>query len=158
MTMSNAVASKKGTSASAGPTVPPKPIKPTVSDINRPFWDGCKEGRLRVQRCSRCEELRYPVAVVCPNCLSKESRWEDLSGRGEIFSFVIIHRGYHPYWAERVPYNVAMIELEEGLRMFSNIVGTPNDQLQVGQKVSVEFEVRDEDLTVPVFKVVGDKR
>ena len=69
--------------------------------------------------------------------------------------YIIIHRGYHPYWAQRVPYNVAFIELEEGLRMFSNIVGTPNEALRVGQKLKVAFEQRAEDLVVPVFEVVA---
>ncbi len=78
-----------------------------------------------------------------------------MSGTGELLSYIIIHRGYHPYWALRVPYNVAFIQLDEGLRMFSNIVGTPNDKLAVGQRVKVAFEQRDEDLVVPVFEVVG---
>ena len=107
--------------------IPLQPIRPTLTGINRPFWDACRERRLTAQRCTGCGELRYPPAEVCPQCLSSDSEWRDLSGRGKIFSFIIIHRGYHPYWAERVPYNVALIELEEGLRMFSNVVGAPND-------------------------------
>ena len=133
----------------------PQPIKPTITDVNRPFWDACRERRLMAQRCTNCGELRYPAAAVCPQCLSIASEWRELSGRGEIFSFIVVHRGYHPYWAARVPYNVALIELEEGLRMFSNIVGTANDQLQVGQKVKVAFEQRAEELVVPVFELDG---
>ena len=129
----------------------PKPIKPTITELNKPFWDGCREGKLLVQQCTHCQLLRYPAAAVCPECLSTDSEWRAVSGRGEIFSFIVIHRGYHPYWALRVPYNVAMVELEEGLRMFTNIVGTPNEQLQVGQKLKLAFEQRDEDLVVPVF-------
>jgi uncharacterized OB-fold protein len=141
--------------ANVPPAPAPQPIKPAISDTNKPFWDGCRAHKLMAQQCTHCQELRYPVAAVCPNCLSTGCEWRELSGRGELFSYIIIHRGYHPYWAQRVPYNVAFIELEEGLRMFSNIVGTPNDALKVGQKVKVAFEERGEDLVVPVFEVVG---
>jgi len=132
----------------------PKPIKPVISETNKPFWDGCREHKLMAQRCTSCQEWRYPVADVCPNCLSSGFEWRELSGRGELLSYIVIHRGYHPYWALRVPYNVAFIELDEGLRMFSNIIGTPNEALEVGQRVAVAFEQRDEDLVVPVFTVV----
>jgi uncharacterized OB-fold protein len=138
------------------PATPTKPIKPTITELNRPFWDGCRARRLLAQRCTNCGELRYPISAICPNCLAKTTEWQELSGRGELFSFIVIHRGYHPYWAERIPYNVAFVELEEGLRMFSNIVGTPNERLCVGQKVKVAFEQRDEDLVVPVFEIVKD--
>jgi hypothetical protein len=132
---------------------PPEPIRPTITDINRPFWEACRRGRLTAQRCADCGALRYPAVAVCPACLSGAHEWVELSGRGEVFSFVVVHRGYHPFWAARVPYNVAMIELDEGLRMFSNIVGTPNDQIEVGQRVRVAFERRGDDLIVPVFEL-----
>jgi uncharacterized OB-fold protein len=138
------------------PPADPQPIKPAISEINKPFWDGCRAHKLMAQRCTHCQEPRYPVAAVCPNCLSTGYEWRELSGRGELFSYIIVHRGYHPYWAQRLPYNVAFIELEEGLRMFSNIVGTPNEELRVGQKVKVAFEERSADLVVPVFEVVKE--
>jgi uncharacterized protein len=131
----------------------PKPIKPAISELNKPFWDACRAHKLIAQQCTSCSEVRYPVASVCPNCMATGFHWRELSGRGELLSYIVFHRGYHPYWAQRVPYNVAFIELAEGLRMFSNIVGTPNEDLQVGQKVKVAFEQRDEDLVVPVFEL-----
>ena len=131
----------------------PTPIKPAISELNKPFWDACRVHKLIAQQCTSCSEVRYPAASVCPNCLATGFSWRELSGRGELLSYIVFHRGYHPYWAQRVPYNVAFIELEEGLRMFSNIVGAPNEDLQVGQKVKVAFEQRDEDLVVPVFEL-----
>ncbi|MCC6889255.1 MAG: OB-fold domain-containing protein [Hyphomicrobiales bacterium] len=146
------------TTAPATPTATapeqPKPIKPVVSETNKPFWDGCRAHKLVAQKCTSCGEWRYPAADVCPNCLSPESAWGELSGGGTMLSYIIVHRGYHPYWAQRVPYNVAFIELDEGLRMFSNIVGTPNEKLAIGQRVKVAFEQRDVDFVVPVFEVV----
>jgi uncharacterized OB-fold protein len=141
--------------ATAAPAPEPKPIKPVISEINKPFWDGCRAHKLLAQQCKSCQEFRYPVADICPNCLSKEFEWRELSGGGEILSYIVIHRGYHPYWALRVPYNVVFVQLDEGLRMFSNVVGIPNDRLAVGQRVKVAFEQRDQDLVVPVFEVVG---
>jgi uncharacterized protein len=135
----------------------PKPIKPVISETNKPFWDGCRDHVLRAQQCASCREYRYPIAEICPNCLSRNFDWRELSGNGELLSYIVVHRGYHPYWALRVPYNVAFIQLDEGLRMFSNIVGTPNDKLAVGQRVKVAFEQRDEDLVVPVFQVIGER-
>jgi uncharacterized OB-fold protein len=140
--------------ASAPPAADPLPIKPAISELNKPFWEGCRAHKLVAQQCTNCRERRYPASAVCPNCLSGAYEWRELTGRGELFSYIIIHRGYHPYWTQRVPYNVAFIELEEGLRMFSNIVGTPNEALRVGQKVKVAFEQRAEDLVVPVFEIV----
>jgi uncharacterized OB-fold protein len=142
-------------STNTAPAADPHPIKPAISEVNKPFWDACRSHKLVAQQCTQCRELRYPAAAICPNCLSAAHEWRELSGRGELFSFIIVHRGYHAYWAKRVPYNVAFIELEERLRMFSNIVGTPNDALRVGQKVKVAFEERGADLVVPVFEVVG---
>jgi uncharacterized OB-fold protein len=137
----------------AEPVAAPKPIKPAISELNKPFWDACHAHKLIAQRCTSCREIRHPAASVCPNCLSTGFEWRELSGRGELLSYIVFHRGYHPYWSQRVPYNVAFIELEEGLRMFSNIVGMPNENLQVGQKVKVAFEQRDADLVVPVFEL-----
>ena len=126
------------------------------AEAQSPFWEGCSRNELLLQQCSACGTFRHPPSAVCPNCLSTGYEWRELSGRGELFSYIIVHRGYHPYWAQRLPYNVAFIELEEGLRMFSNIVGTPNEKLRVGQKVKVAFEERSADLVVPVFEVVKE--
>ncbi|MGA7489581.1 MAG: OB-fold domain-containing protein [Xanthobacteraceae bacterium] len=128
------------------------PIRPTVNDVNRPFWDGCRRGVLLLQRCSHCGRLRYPAGAVCPDCLAAEAQWQAVSGRGKVFSFVVFHRAYHPAWEGKVPYNVALIELDEGPIMLSNVVATDNAQLAVGLPVAVAFETVDESLSIPVFK------
>ena len=131
------------------------PIRPTVNEVNRPFWDGCRRGELLLQRCSHCGRLRYPAAVVCPDCLSAEAQWQPMSGRGRVFSFVVFHGAYHPAWESKVPYNVALIELDEGPIMLSNVVAIDNAKLAVGLPVAVAFEAMDESLTVPVFEPAG---
>jgi len=131
------------------------PLRPAVNDINRAFWDGCRRGELLLQRCTHCQRLRYPAAVVCPSCLGREAEWQRVSGRGKVFSFVIFHRAYHPAWEHKVPYNVALIELDEGPIMLSNVIGVDNARLAVGLPVQAAFEVIDESLAIPVFKPVS---
>jgi uncharacterized protein len=127
------------------------PIRPTVNEVNRPFWDGCRRGELLLQRCGHCSALRYPAAVVCPQCLSDAAQWQPMSGRGKVFSFVVFHRAYHPAWEGRVPYNVALVELDEGPIVLSNVIGIDNAELAVGLPVAVAFEAVDESLSIPVF-------
>ncbi len=126
-------------------------ILPTLSDLNRPFWDGCRAGELRLQRCRGCGELLYPVAPLCPRCLSTELAWERVSGRGRVFSFAVFRHVYHEAWAARVPYTVALVELDEGPRMLSNVVGVPPEEVRVGMAVTVVFEPEGE-LAIPRFR------
>jgi hypothetical protein len=127
-----------------------KPL-PILSDDNRPFWQATKKNELRMQQCLDCQHIRYPINHVCPKCLSEKAEWKQLSGRGEVFSYIVFHQVYHPGFAKDVPYNVAMIQLEEGPRMISNVVGVPVDQVKVGDKVEAVFDPVTEDITVPRF-------
>lgn len=129
-----------------------KPL-PTLSDDNRPFWQATKKNELRMQQCLDCRHIRYPINHVCPRCLSDKAEWKQLSGRGEVFSYIVFHQVYHPGFAKDVPYNVAMIQLEEGPRMISNVVGVPVDQVKVGDKVEAVFDPVTEDITVPRFSL-----
>lgn len=128
-----------------------EPILPTITDLNRPFWDGCADGELRLQECGSCGLVRYPVAETCPRCLSADASWRPLSGRGEVLSTIGFHRAYNPAWADRVPYNVALVQLDEGPRMFSNVL--PLDRLDVpaGTRVHAVFEPLTDEVTIPRF-------
>lgn len=127
-----------------------KPL-PTLGDDNLPFWQATKKKELHMQQCMDCKHIRYPINHVCPKCLSEKTEWKKLSGRGEVFSYIVFHQVYHAGFAKDVPYNVAMIQLEEGPRMISNVVGTPVDQVKVGDKVEVVFDPVTEDVTIPRF-------
>lgn len=129
----------------------PKPL-PTLTDENRPFWDGCRDGRLRLQRCSGCAQWRYPIAAVCPGCLSPAFEWAEASGRGTVFSTIVFHQAYHPGFKADLPYNVSMIQLEEGPRMFSNVVGVPPRDVKVGDAVEVVFDTVTAEVTIPRFR------
>ena len=135
-------------------TKPAKPL-PVINDRNRPFWDGAKAGELRMQRCTACGHIRFPISPVCSVCLSDQTEWTSLSGRGEVFAKLVYHRAFNPAWADDVPYNVALIQLEEGPRMYSNVVGTPNDAFKVGDPVEVVFDPVTEEISVPRFKIRG---
>lgn len=129
-----------------------KPL-PTITDDNRPFWDAAREGRLSMQRCGDCGHIRYPVAQVCPRCLSGNHAWVTLSGRGAIFSYVVFHQVYDQAFRDDVPYNVALIQLDEGPRMFSNIGIEPGDTPKVGDRVAVYFDPVTPEIALPRFRV-----
>jgi hypothetical protein len=130
-----------------------KPL-PTISDFNRPFWHATRDHELRLQRCDECALLWAPNSPVCPRCLSEKFQWEKLSGRGKIASWVEFHRLYIPAFAEELPYNVAFVELDEGPRIISNIVGVDRADLKIGMPVEVIFEKVSDEVTVPKFKPV----
>jgi uncharacterized OB-fold protein len=131
-----------------------KPL-PRPSPESRPFWDACHDGRLSLQRCADCAAFWFPPGPLCPECLSDRWAWEVASGRGTIFSFVVMHRVYHPGFAADVPYTVALIELSEGPRMVGNIAPRMGDQVSVGAAVQVEFERVTAEVSIPRWRPVG---
>lgn len=130
-----------------------KPL-PVLGDLNRPFWRAAKAGRLSLQQCGECGHIRYPINHVCPRCLSEQHAWIDLSGRGTVYSTIVFHQVYHQAFADDVPYNVSLIQLEEGPRMFSNVVGIAPGAVKVGDAVEVSFDAVTVDISIPRFKPV----
>lgn len=131
-----------------------EPILPVLTALNRPFWEACAEGELRLQRCAACGHLRYPISPICPRCLDDRLTWEPMSGRGSISTFAVFRHGYHPYWKERVPYATALVELEEGPRMFGDVVDADPGELAVGAAVEVTFDHAADGLAIPRFRPV----
>jgi uncharacterized OB-fold protein len=131
-----------------------KPL-PRINDETRPFWEGARAGELRMQKCTDCGHIRFPIIHVCPVCLSYAFDWKALSGRGEVFAYIVYHRAYHKGFVEDVPYNVALVQLEEGPRMYSNIVGCENSAVKVGDRVHVVFDVVTPDVTLPRFRLAA---
>ena len=103
---------------------------PQPSEISVPFWRALEHGRLEFQRCTPCGHAWLPPRSECPRCLSPDFQWTAASGRATLVSWVVYHHGYHPYYAARLPYNVAVVELAEGPRLISNVVDA-KDRLRI---------------------------
>ena len=126
-------------------------MAPAVTDLNRPFWTGGAEGKLLIQRCSGCGRWVHPPVSGCTACGTSELRPEPVSGRGTVFTFTVNRHPFNP--AVPVPYVIALVELEEqaDLRLTTNIVNCPVDDVTVGMPVQVLFEKQD-DLYIPLFE------
>jgi len=127
-----------------------KPI-PVITPEMRPFFEGAKRHELRVQRCTACGAHRFPARAICSECLSTDAEWVTVSGRGEVFSFNVMHQVYHPGFASEVPYAVIIVRLAEGAKMVSNLVGVPAQQVRIGMPVRVVFEDITDEVTLPKF-------
>jgi uncharacterized protein len=125
---------------------------PAVTEEGAPYWAACREGKLAFQKCTACGHVRFPPSVLCPKCLAFEHEWAPVSGRGTIYSFIIVHRPQHPGFFNDVPYNVAIVELDEGIRMHTNVVECANEELRIGLPVEVVFEKKDDEITLPKFR------
>lgn len=132
-----------------------KPL-PILSELNREFWEGCKVGEIRLQKCDDCGEFRYPPNPLCRHCLSLKTTWVKSKGTGTVFSYVVYHQAFHKGFQEEIPYIVALIDLEEGVRLVSRIRKCPIDTVSVGMKVSAIFEPATDELTLPFFEPVKD--
>ena len=130
-------------------SVPPAPI--TNAD-SRVFWEGVARDELLLHHCKACSKLHYPPRHLCPYCWSDDLDWTPSSGKGVVYSFTVMHRAPTPNFIGRVPYVVALIDLEEGPRMMANILGHDALATAVEDRVSVCYEVRPGGSKVPQFK------
>jgi uncharacterized protein len=132
-----------------------KPL-PFITSEAKPFWDAAAEQKLLMQRCQDCHAYVWTPRPVCFECGSERLKWTQLSGKGEIYSFTIIRqvvgRAASKAFEPDVPYVVAWIDLEEGPRMITNVIGCPPDDLKIGMKVSVVFEQASPAIWLPKFK------
>ena len=113
---------------------------PEITPLSKPYWDGLQAGRLRFQRCQACGHAWLPARAECPECWKAEWQWTDASGRGHVVSWVIYHHAYHPEFKDRLPYNVALVELDEGPRLITNVVKLGNRKLAIELPVKLCIE------------------
>ncbi|MGY0025258.1 bifunctional MaoC family dehydratase N-terminal/OB-fold nucleic acid binding domain-containing protein [Streptomyces sp. cg35] len=126
--------------------------RPVVNRDNAGFWEGVSDHRLLIQRCRGCETLRFPWLPGCNACGGQEWDTVQASGEGTVFSYVVMH--HPPFPAFDPPYAVGLIELAEGVRIVSNVIGVPYDKVRIGMPVRVEFLRVDEELELPVFRAL----
>lgn len=125
---------------------------PEPTPISQPYWDALKQGRLTFQRCRKCSHAWLPPRAECPQCLSAEWDWTAATGKGRVVSWVIYHHAYHEAFKGKLPYNVALVELDEGPKMYSNLVGIPRDQIKIGMRVRAVFDKVTNDVTLVKFE------
>jgi uncharacterized OB-fold protein len=128
---------------------------PSPDPETQPFWDGCREGRFLVRHCNACGRDYFYPRPFCPTCWSDDVEWKEASGRGTFYTYSIVHVNDLPPFNQRVPYVAAIVELDEGPRVMTNIEGTPFDQLRIGAAVEVDWKPISDDVTIPVFRQVA---
>ena len=126
---------------------------PQPTALSKPHWDGCREGVLRVQQCGDCGAYVFVPKPVCGGCLGDRLEWVESSGRGTLYSYTVVHRPQQP--AFEVPYVVAIVELEEGWHMLSNLVEVAPEDVTVGMALEVVFVPKSDEITLPCFRPAG---
>jgi uncharacterized OB-fold protein len=125
-------------------------LEPAISELTRPWWNACREGLLLLPKCRACGRHFFRPEVACTHCFSLDWEWVEASGRGTLYSYTEIHRAPVPGF--KTPAVFAIIELEEGVTMFSNVVECAPGQLQIGMPLQVVFETLAEEIALPKFR------
>lgn len=125
---------------------------PTPDFETQAFWDGCKEGKFLIRHCNACGRDHFYPRPFCPTCWSADVVWKQASGRATLYTYSIVHVNDLPPFADRVPYVAAVVELDEGPRVMTNVEGVAFDDLRVDMPLVVAFKPISDDVTIPVFR------
>jgi len=128
-----------------------KPL-PRVDEESRGYWEALARHELYFQRCRDCGTVRLYPRAVCPSCLSSATEWVRASGRGTVYTFTVTQQNHTPGFREELPYVLAMVELAEGPRLVTNLVGCTPDDVRIGMAVEVVFEGVTAEITLPKFR------
>ena len=126
---------------------------PTPTDISAPFWEACGRGELTFQRCRDCNGITFIPQPACTHCLSSNLGWETSSGKGAIYSWTVVWRPQTP--AFEIPYAIAIVDVDEGYQMMSNIIHIDPAKLAIGMRVEVAFHKMSDEITMPYFQPVS---
>lgn len=129
-----------------------EPILPNITDENAPYWRSARAHALKMPFCMACERAFYPVQVRCPRCLGDRVEWRQVSGRARIYSWIIVHQVYDAAFAPRVPYITAVVELEEGPRLVTNIVNCEPGAVRRDMAVRVVYQDLNEEAGLVYFE------
>jgi uncharacterized OB-fold protein len=124
---------------------------PTIETETRPFWDAAKNGQLLLGKCNGCATVHYYPRPMCPKCWSEDVSMVPASGRGEVYTYSTVYVNDLPPFNTRVPYIAAQVDLEEGVRITTNIVECEVADLEIGMPVELRFQAISDDVTIPVF-------
>jgi uncharacterized OB-fold protein len=128
---------------------------PDTRNAGEKFWIAAAEGVLLVPKCTACSCTFWHPRPRCPHCGSTSVDWIKATGNGTIHTFTVVRQSGDPYFKTKLPYVVAMVELDEGIRIMSNIVDTPLGVLHIGMRVEVLFEAAGGDIAIPLFRAQG---
>jgi uncharacterized OB-fold protein len=125
-----------------------RPLPDTDDALTAPFWAATRESRLTAQQCTRCAAFRWLPAPICPECLEPGGTCSDLAGTGTVWSYAVYHRAMHPGFADLVPYTVALVELDEGIRMVGTLRDDLTREMEIGERVTAAYETVTPDVTL----------
>jgi len=131
--------------------VPLRPL-PEPSTTTTPFWEACKAQRLLLQQCRVCGQIQFYPRSLCTACMSDHLEWRAADGTGTVYSYSTVYRALVPGFEDDVPYVVAMIELDEGVRLLSQVIYCEPEEVFIGLRVSVIFEEAREGVVLPKFR------
>jgi uncharacterized OB-fold protein len=132
----------------------PQPALPRIDEESRGWFEGLARHELWLQRCGSCRTIRFYPRAVCTVCLSSEVVWERASGRGTVYTFTVTHQNQAPGFRERQPYIYGIVELAEGVRVPTNIVGCAPESVRIGMPVEVVFDDVTPEITLAKFRPV----
>ena len=127
---------------------------PNLAEMDTaPFWAGTAEGEFRYQQCSNCGTVVWHPRSHCTGCVDGDLQWKVSAGKGTLYSFSVVRQSYHPFFRNQVPYVVALVDLDEGPRFLTNLIGLedPLNDVEIGQRVAIEWE-QHEELAIPLVK------
>lgn len=125
---------------------------PIESGETKPFWDACRKGKFLIQRCRSCGKYQYHYRGFCSHCWTGQIEDVAASGRGTVWSHTVIYRNRTPGFAEEVPYVVVLVELEEGVKVISNVVNCDPESVRIGMPVKLTFVTATEEWRIPMFE------
>jgi uncharacterized OB-fold protein len=127
---------------------------PEMEPEDKPYWESLKNHQMRIQQCSDCAKWCFQPKPFCPHCLSDKLVWTPVSGRGRVWASTTLYQAFLPSLANVVPLNISIVELEEGVRVTTNVIGCPVDQVKIGMPVEVVYDDVTDEVTLAKFRPV----
>jgi uncharacterized protein len=128
-----------------------KPLPAVDDETTRPYWEGARQGQLVIQRCAKCGTFRWYPRPTCHACWSLDAEWASVSGRGTVYSYVVIHHAFSPAFRDDLPYIVVIVQLPEGVRVPATLKECAPEDVRIDQPVEVRFERVTDEVTLPYF-------
>lgn len=132
--------------------------RPNPTAETQTYWNGACQGKLLIQRCTSCGRQQHFPSVICRTCQSTSLEWREAAGTGTVHTLTVVHRAPSAAFASLVPYVLALVDLDEGVRMMANIVHAAPDAVSIGLRVRVVFESLGDNVALPQFEPLGSSR